>query len=370
MGHATEKKNYIKRYMRNHRISTQLNIYQKRKLIYNEVNKRRDLAFKNAKDKFDLKEASIPNANFAVVVDIENDFSPTLSIRDIIYKWLSDRYIDNYKIINYVDSQLKKKDYLTDNELKVSENIFDQVKKIRNIYDYNSVYDHYYTLFDQLYHDDSHYKCRYCGKYILNLKDHYKRCISAQNAFYSNKGRFINEYILTFYNPVKLRENEQMDAIYYFCNYDYHTFLSNIGVYLISHKAAINRIEKLITKKKAESAKKIPKEPFNAKKFVEEFTKEFDEYAKTTGLYNNETTVDEEHQTNKNIHFETTRIESTTADILVPSSPHPKFTDDATINLAEKYGKPYESTKEDREFLRTHIGKPKKKKIIKFIAHN
>jgi hypothetical protein len=308
-----------------------------------------------------------------LLVDIEYDLYPSLSAREFIFKYLSDHRIYNKKIKDFVNRQLKRNDYFTDDEIRTAPMKYIKISNLRNVYDYGESYEKMNSLLKEIHEDKPTIKCRYCGKYVMNMKKHYNKCLDAMLEFYKNKERFISDYINLFYNPIKLKDNEVFDASFYFSHYNYKTFTGNIGIYLRSHKTAINRIEKkqeeIKNKKIKEDIKEKKMERFNPKKFVSDFIEEFDkEWVKET-QNDIETTVEDKNELNTSIEK---IIENGNSNrVLVNVTPTKKKSKEIPNNSNDIPKLKFEISAEGVDFLKNNIGcNAGKRKRINFIINN
>lgn len=272
------------------------------RLINGEVRRKYNEAIDRVKEAYELQD--IPNVKLDFAVEIKYDLYPSFSARNFMFKYLKDYGIDNKKIVSFINKKLYNKDHYTDEELKKDEDIYNGVMKLRGMYAYGDAETKYEGILRD-FHDGKVPQCIYCNRYVLGYKKHLRYCKSAENAYNENKEEFMDTYIKQFYDARDLKDQEDSNAIYFFSNWDYHTFLSNIGKYFISHSKTIKEVEDIKEQEKKEQIKHIKKESGKefVAKFIEEFNKEYnDENKKNKNIIqNNDDKNDYDIETDKKI---------------------------------------------------------------------
>lgn len=378
LGRANERKAFIKRYTKMNHLPFFPNKGTRRHICCQEVNRRADNAIEETKAKYNLGDGLAP-IHIQILTDIDNDLYPSVSARDYIFRYLKEHNINNSKINDFINKQLKNKDYFTDEEIKVNSlTKFIKLNNLRTVYDYGNTREYLDSLMKQIHEEVDSIKCKYCDKYLKDMKRHYKYCEGSIQAFNNNKAKYIFDYINQFYNPYKLKENEQEDAAYYFSNYDFDTFHKHIAAYMKSHRVAIERIEREETIKKAkklrEEFKKNPRPKFNAKKWVEDFVNEFDEQWKKENPADLETTVEEKKEEKKdNESIENTIENEDKNRILINATPIKNKGNMEPINFDNIPKINFEISDTGKDFLKNNIGcnpNARKKKVFKFLVNN
>lgn len=378
LGRTNERKAFIKRYMKMNQLLFFPNKGTRRHICCKEVNRRANEAIEETKKKYNLRNG-LSSIHIQILTDIDNDLFPSVSAREYIFKYLKEHNFNNYKIINFINKQLKRKDYFTDEEIKVNSlQKFIKLNNLRIVYDFGNTREYLDSLMKQIHEEVDSIKCKYCDKYLKDMKRHYKHCEGSMQAFNNNKEKYIFDYISQFYNSYKLKENEPADAAYYFSHFDFETFHKNIGLYLKSHRVAIARIEReeeiKKNKKIKEELKKNPRPKFNAKKWVDDFTREFDEERKKENRMDLETTVEEKIEAEEeNESIENIIEKENGDDILIKATPIKNKCNMDPINFKNIPKINFEISDAGKEFLKNNIGcnpNAGKKKVFKFLINN
>lgn len=372
LGCKREKEFLLKRQLRKIRARTTLgytpSANARRTFFRRMLAKRYYKATEEARNAFpDAPETLI---NF--ITEVEKELKPSISARQIMYDYLKERDVYNEKIYNYVDRKLKLKDYPTDNEIDVGDgDVATKVAVLRDAYDYNEDYQKLKSDLEGYINNNEEIRCRYCKKIIKLQKKHYRVCKTAQEEFYKDKIGFMKDYIQKFYNPLKLKEEEENDAIYLFLDLNYETFLSKIGNYFISHKKTIEKIEENKKNNLKINNKNIKKHT-NKDIFNEILNEINDNNKKKVVVFNpylkkDEGNIDE----NAEVETQTASIlikKSKKDQILVPGTPEKN-----TIEIKEKNNiNDIKIEGKGLNFLQGNVKNPlnKKKHIkIKFINH-
>jgi hypothetical protein len=180
--------------------------------------------------------------NSEAIKDVISFSIPKLSCRQIIFDFMEKNNIVDKNVHNLIDKKFINKDYPTDEELAENKEIFDEIKKARVKCGYNTYYEKFYYILVKYYRNRDTSKCFFCGKFIMNLKKHLRKCIPYRNHFYKNEEEAIKFYLYTFHNA-KLWENYKLyDYVDYYKQYSFNYFIETIEKRLKNRRAFMERI--------------------------------------------------------------------------------------------------------------------------------
>ena len=207
--------------------------------------------------------------NEQVLIEVSNEFSPSISGREIIFNFFKKRNIENSKLRSHINMRLQRFDYPTDSELLWNSYLYQKMKKIRReSIKYNEDYLKFSNLLEDIIDNNDKYKCFYCKKLILHKIKHYKICDLCEKSFNHNKTSFIYTFLNINYDTSKFKEQEENDIVFYFKNKTFEQFINNISSYIHNKVSTRSKIENDDIKDKNRK--------FNVKEFISEFIKEFD----------------------------------------------------------------------------------------------
>ena len=370
MGYASDKKRYIKRYMRNvlHTVFAPT-AKEKRDIIKQAVLRRYGKALEDVRSP---EYRRFPAIKFWALVDAKYDLFPSLSKRQYIYDYLDKLNIHNKKIRRFIHKRLYFKDYMTDQEMKDDmPKVYDQIQKLRVIYDYSDTRMQFEGILDKYINDKDSLQCPYCKSYIQEKKKHIKYCQEAINDFNMDKEAFIKSYIRANFDVAELKDGEEEDAIFYFKGKDFKTFTSYIGRYFRSHKATLEAIENKEYATKKTKVKSLG--AFDKRKFLDDFKAEFDQYMKENPIKDEEKPK-EDQKKDENADENTEEIETNIISynnennmknnmILIEETPKKES---PTINEEKDY-KISETTQKYMKSIKFNPNRKEKKN--KFISH-
>lgn len=180
--------------------------------------------------------------NSEAIKDVISFSIPKLSCRQIIFDFMEKNNIVDKNVHNLIDKKFINKDYPTDEELAENKEIFDEIKKARVECGYNVYYEKFYYMLVKYYRNRDTSKCFFCGKFIMNLKKHLRKCIPYRNHFYKNEEEAIKFYLYTFHNA-KLWENYKLyDYVDYYKQYSFNYFIETVEKRLKNRNAFMERI--------------------------------------------------------------------------------------------------------------------------------
>ena len=208
--------------------------------------------------------------NEQVIIEVTNEFSPSISGREIIFNFLKKKNINNKKLYDRLNMKLKQYDYPTNNELSENRYLFNQIKKLRKESSkYNDFYFKFSELLEDIIDNNEKYQCVYCKKLIIHKIKHYKICDLCEKSFNNNKNSFIYNFLKINYNPLKFKEKEEDDIVFYFKNKSFEQFINNISSYI--HNKILTR-EKIENKENENTSNN----KFDVKQFMKDFIEEYD----------------------------------------------------------------------------------------------
>ena len=235
-----------------------------------------EVKIREQKEKDFIKQQSVElnntnEYNEQVIIEATNEFSPSISGRQIIFDFLKNKNIHNKKLYNKLNIRLEQYDYPTNEELSENKYLFNQIKKLRKE---SSKYNDYYFKFSKLLEDiinnNEKYQCVYCKKLIIHKIKHYKICDLCEKSFNNNKNTFIYNFLKINYDPIKFKEKEQDDIVFYFENKSFDQFINNISSYIRN---------KILTREKIENKQNENlnnNNKFDVKQFMKDFIEEYD----------------------------------------------------------------------------------------------
>lgn len=315
------------------------------------------------------KFTNIPSIKFGALMDAQFDLFPSLSKRQYIFDYLDRIGVHNEKIRKYIHHKLYLNDYMTDEEMQRDmPKVFNQIQKLRTIYDYNDTKMQFDAILDKFTTDKDSLRCPYCKAYVQEKKKHIKYCQDAIIEFNMDKEKFIKSYIRANFKVEELKDGEEEDAIYYFKSKDFKTLTRYIGVYFKSHKKAIEAIENNDYKEKKKPIKSLS--VFDKQKFLNDFKKEFEEYAEKNNLFEEKKPIEVSKKVEKideNSEEIDTQFYSLNnikkVEVLIQNTPVKK-------NEENNEQSDYKISETGQKFLESVKYKPMKKpENIKFITH-
>lgn len=180
--------------------------------------------------------------NSEAIKDVISFSIPKLSCRQIIFDFMEKNNIVDKNVHNLIDKKFINKDYPTDEELAENKEIFDEIKKARVECGYNAYYEKFYYMLVKYYRNRDNSKCFFCGKFIMNLKKHLRKCTPYRNHFYKNEEEAIKFYLYTFHNA-KLWENYKLyDYVDYYKQYSFNYFIETVEKRLKNRNAFMEKI--------------------------------------------------------------------------------------------------------------------------------
>ena len=207
------------------------------------VNVEESEVLKNAKETAEEYGFNLENIeNSEAIKDVISFSIPKLSCRQIIFDFMEKNNIVDKNVHNLIDKKFINKDYPTDEELAENKEVFDEIKKARSECGYNSYYEKFYYMLVKYYRNRDTSKCFFCGKFIMNLKKHLRKCIPYRNHFYKNEEEAIKFYLNTFHNAIQWEEYKLYDYVNYYKQYSFNYFIETVEKRLKNRNAFMERI--------------------------------------------------------------------------------------------------------------------------------
>ena len=271
LGRRREKKDFLKAYFKKNDINDFPDLNKYKKQINKEIKNRFNYSQNKLLTKLDGIDTN--GFNLLVLLELENNLHPSFSAREFIFNFLEEEGVTNDKVYEVINKKIKK-DYPTDEEIQnQSEELFNKLLHLRHEYiTYNNMYFNFKEIMNQYNNPNFNCFCPFCEKFHIRPKLHLKNCSKAAIAFYSDKASFIEYYINAFFDPLKLKESEELEIINYFVHFNYLTFLKYVNNFIKSKVKVIQQIDQEQEKQKKTTSRRH----YTGKMFLEEFLKEYD----------------------------------------------------------------------------------------------